>query len=889
MKNISIISMFAFCNVLALFNPVHAQVADWIAPESGMGTSVASDPFDNTYACGQIIGTTTIGSFVLTSAGAQDVSVVKHNMSGTVLWATAVGGAGGEFSTKVVYDGYGGVWVTGQFSGTMNAGSFTLTSTGSGDVFIVKLDALTGAVLFAEHAGGAGSDGPADLEVDAAGNIYAVGYFSGSMTYPGVTISGLGSTSVFILKIDNSGTGISGWKITGSPSTSTWNAGIDNAGNIYIAGLSNPGSSVNFNGTSVTVTGNHYFVKFNSAGVFQWAATALFNGEVYGLTVDASGNVYFTGNFDTSADFGSTTLTTSGPNDDIILVKLNNAGNYVWAKSFGGSGNDEGYDLKCKPTGELFLTGSFIGSFSFGSLPVTGGPAMRGYVAMLDSSGTEQWIQPAYSITSATWFNGIEISGTDNVFVTGATGGLLTMAGDTATTTASCLVRLADNANVMEGFVFNDSNNDGVKNSGEPGIQNVILQLDGGYYVENSASDGKYNMYTTSGAHSVGIPNLPLYHTLTTASTQTATFSGMGNTDTANHFGLFPVANVKDLQVDITPVTSVKAGYVIDYMITCKNVGTLAQNATLTVVGDGILVYVGSSPVATTISGTTLTWNLGILNPGQIEMIHALYNIPSSTAVGTPVNSTATLDPVSGDTTATNNTMISAVAVTAPFDPNYKMVDIDTLWDITSSGWLEYTIHFQNVGNDTVYNVIIIDTMSSYLNLGTLEILATSHSPMTFNINGGNVLDFRFENIYLPDSTTDQVGSNGFIKFRVKYLATLPVNQTIDNFADIYFDFNAPIRTNTAYTIHLSTSGVHEISTRENQWLIYPNPTSGSVTIQTSHPGNFVLQNSVGQVLQSFALNSGNNFKLTVDGLTNGVYFIRELNTLNSQKVIVTK
>jgi hypothetical protein len=830
-----IILLFALIpNLLLTHNSsLTAQVAEWIAPEAGMGIGVDTDPFENTYTCGQIVGTTTIGPYVFTSNGAQDIVIEKHNMNGSLLWATQFGGAGGEFSGKVLYDGFGGVWVTGQFSGSMNVGSFTLVSAGGNDVFIVKLDASNGAVLFAERAGGSGNDSGLDIETDNFGSIYISGGFSSVFNYPGITINGLGTYNVYMLQIDNFGNGIMGLGITSASIISTWSTTIDNAGNIYFAGHAT-GTSINFNGTILSMgTSNKFFAKFNSAGVLQWKTDAYFNGEIYGLSVDASENLYFTGNFDSNATFGSFVLT-NGANDNIILGKLDISGNYVWAKHYGGTGNDQGFDLKCKSNGELFLTGGYSNSFSFGSLPVSGGGIMRGYIVKLDSAGNELWVQTAHSTTTSLYCNGIKLGISDNIYITGPSHGFVSMAGDTATVNQSFLIHLTDNANVMEGFVFSDINNDGVKDAGEPGIPNVILQLDGSYYSENSGSDGKYNMYTSSGTHTVEIPNLPLYYTLTTPLTQTANFAGMGNTDTSNHFGLFPVANVNDLQIDITPVTSVKAGYVLDYLITCKNVGTTSQNTTVTLQADGILTYVSASPAQTTINGSILTWNTGILNPGQIVNIHALFSIPSSTSIGVQVVSTATIDPVAGDTTASNNTMSNTAVVTGPYDPNYKTVNIDTLWDITGSGWLEYLIHFQNVGNDTAYNVIIIDTLSSYLDISTFEILAKSHTPLNFSIHNGNIVDFRFENIYLPDSSTDQTGSNGFIKFRVKYFASLPVNSTIENFVDIYFDYNAPVRTNTASTIHLSTNALQENSTVRNEIRIFPNPSSSDFTIESA-------------------------------------------------------
>ena len=160
------------------------------------------------------------------------------------------------------------------------------------------------------------------------------------------------------------------------------------------------------------------------------------------------------------------------------------------------------------------------------------------------------------------------------------------------------------------------------------------------------------------------------------------------------------------------------------------------------------------------------------------------------------------------------------------------MVDKDTLYNVSSADWLEYTVHFQNVGNDTAYNVVIIDTLSSFLDLASFEVIAMSHQPLEVNFEG-QIMTLRFNQIMLPDSSTNQVGSNGFVKFRLKHPASFPFLSEISNFVDIFFDFNDAIRTNTATTIHLD-SALSQILIVEQQdgLVIFPNPTDADLTIK---------------------------------------------------------
>jgi uncharacterized repeat protein (TIGR01451 family) len=145
--------------------------------------------------------------------------------------------------------------------------------------------------------------------------------------------------------------------------------------------------------------------------------------------------------------------------------------------------------------------------------------------------------------------------------------------------------------------------------------------------------------------------------------------------------------------------------------------------------------------------------------------------------------------------------------ITDSFDPNDKLVLPAgvTAEHYTAFGQeLEYTVRFQNTGNDYAYRVVVVDTLSDRLDVSTLRVVGATH-PYKFTVSGKGrpVLSFTFDNINLPDSSRDQAGSNGLVKFTVKSLAGLPDKTRIENFADIFFDYNPPVRTNTVLnTLH---------------------------------------------------------------------------------------
>ncbi|WP_066836291.1 IPT/TIG domain-containing protein [Rufibacter ruber] len=139
--------------------------------------------------------------------------------------------------------------------------------------------------------------------------------------------------------------------------------------------------------------------------------------------------------------------------------------------------------------------------------------------------------------------------------------------------------------------------------------------------------------------------------------------------------------------------------------------------------------------------------------------------------------------------------------ITDSFDPNDKQVVPVGLTPeryTPTNAPLKYTIRFQNTGNDVAYKVVVVDTLSSDLDLSTFKIGAVSH-PYRLTVSGKErpILTFTFNNIMLPDSGTNQAGSNGAIQFSIKPKADLPEKHLIENYADIFFDFNEPVRTNT--------------------------------------------------------------------------------------------
>ena len=191
---------------------------------------------------------------------------------------------------------------------------------------------------------------------------------------------------------------------------------------------------------------------------------------------------------------------------------------------------------------------------------------------------------------------------------------------------------------------------------------------------------------------------------------------------------------------------------------------------------------------------------------------------------------------------------------------------------------LEYLIRFQNTGTDTAFTVSIIDSISPLLDISTIKPGASSHN-YHMEFLDGNAILFQFDNIQLPDSNTNEPLSHGFVKFRIAQQRNNPIGSIIQNAADIYFDFNDPVRTNqTTHTIGkdfilVNIDPVPELKLQEIQ--VYPNPFSESARFELHdlflEDGRFELYSLNGSAIQSIEF-SGGSFEFNRNGMDRGLF-----------------
>lgn len=368
----------------------------------------------------------------------------------TVAVGTFVGEGRSDVSETAI-DAAGNVYVTGTFSGTVSFGNFTLISEGGSDMFVAKLTSA-GNYLWVVQAGGGGYDSGGGLAVDASGSAYVAGTFSSFTAAFGShsivnSDTRLANADIFVARLDTNGN----WLWARQAGSNNFDGGsslvLDAAGNAYITG-GFTGFTAVFGSHSITkIASNNtgvydlFIAKINAQGTWQWARSGGGQGQDGGtaLAIDASSNVYLTGLVQsTPGRFGPFSVSIDNQSiDDILVAKLDTDGNWLWATRAGGSGIDQGHGIAVDALGNAYVTGTFRSRTArFGSITLTNAGATDPlttandvFVAKLDAAGAWQWAVQAGGTSS----NG---SGDAGNAIALTTSELLTVVGSFSSATA---------------------------------------------------------------------------------------------------------------------------------------------------------------------------------------------------------------------------------------------------------------------------------------------------------------------------------------------------------------------------------------------------------------------------------------------------------------------
>lgn len=449
---------------------------------------------------------------------------------------------------------------------------------------------------------------------------------------------------------------------------------------------------------------------------------------------------------------------------------------------------------------------------------------------------------------------------------------------------------------VIEGYLYNDTNGNCVKDSGETAVPNAILTATNGSntYYGYGNSTGHYTIQVgDTGNYSVTV-SISGWGSCTNANVcgaQNVNVSPLGSTISNINFG-FGAVNGYNLALH-PGWTSANPGFTKEYWILWYQQSLPAYTGTATVVFkyDSILQYQSHTQGGVhNAANRTITWSVNNVpypswNWGTKP--HCYFTVPANTPIGYQLKQEFWISPTANDCDSSNNHLVSIQPVSGSMDPNEKQVQPEG--DIQEEdSVLTYTIHFQNTGNDTTFFIILKDTLSPHLNPASVVNIASSHEYESFTISDNGILTWFFNPIFLVDSATNEPASKGFVMFRIKKKAGLPLNTEIKNKASIYFDYNEPIVTNTVSSKLTDPNSIYNLN-NDNSISVTaaPNPFTNATLVSVegiTTAYHFQLFDVSGKLLKNIPQLNESSFVLQRDNMSPGVYFY-SITTASKQKV----
>lgn len=804
-----------------------------------MAYEVAVDNMGNSYNTGYFRGTVDFdpgpGIFTLNAGSSNAIYVQKLTPAGNLVWAVMMNGTGFDQGRGIVVDNSGNVYVTGAFQTTCDfdpgAGVFNMTAVGGSDVFILKLDPA-GNFLWAQSIGTSyGNEWGNSIDLDASNNAYVTG--------PQGTSSG----DVFIRKINAAGTTV--WtKNLVSASSIEFNAlRVTPTGSVAIVGSFSGTVDIDPSPGTYTLTANFRDVcvlKLDSAGNFLWAnkVGGNSNDEAWGVDIDASGNIYTTGYFGNGADFdpgpGSFPITSAG-GTDVFIQKLDAAGNFVWAKSLGGTGGEQGYDIFVDAGGYVFTTGYFgvsTGVTTSDFDPGTGTAYISTigqydvFVSKLDPAGNYVW---AFNIGGADDEYGYSVAvDAANIYIVGSF--ISTVDFDGGIGTYAMTSSGGSNEDI---FIARYGNCSGAPS--QPGSINGITNMCQGntntYSVSPVSGATSYNWSLPGGWSGTSIIN-------TISATPGA--SGGNISVTANNGCGSSSTSVLSITVNPNPTITV-------------NSGSICSGSSFTMIPGGASTYTFSSGSAIVSPTTNTSYSVsGTSTAGCVSSLSAISDV---TVVSNPTanaGSSQTITCLSPSVTL-NGSGVSTYTWSGPGivsggNSASAIVNIAGTYSLVgSTGGCNSNTAIVSVSANTLAPVVSANTSNSIICGPPFQQTAT------LTASGASTYSWN------TSSTTASISVSPGITTTYTVIGTAA---------------NGCTNTATFTQTVSACTGINEAQLTNDAFRIYPNPTNSLITINGTKGIGLEIFNSFGELIHKTEMISEKT-EIDLSEQAPGIYFIR--------------
>ncbi|MGB8193864.1 MAG: hypothetical protein WCF67_18170, partial [Chitinophagaceae bacterium] len=693
---------------------------------------------DGGYIC---VGTTTSNDGdVSGNHGGEDVWVVKMDRYGQITWQKTYGGTGDDEGMSICSTSDGNALIQANTTTNNNGDVSNFHYSGSGsarnDVWVLKINPANGAIIWQRCFGGTEADVAYDIEDGGSGSFIIATDVSSSDGDFGP--NGGNPPRGKLIKISSTYTEV--WRI----SNSRWLP-------VGIA-KTTPGHFV-YN--------NQLYACYPSTSN-QNSSASVVKGDSSSPGYSVQGTVSFGGNCSFSVTVeGTSSVAMINPVDNIGVASSNEPA------LPGYHGQVEGLVTGFKTNSNTASWRKALGGSLFDNL--------TSVVALSDNE---------YIVAGYTNSNNGDISGNHGGY-------------------DFWVVKLIK-ANTVKGTVFLDYNLNGSKDANEPFASNILIESEkGGAKTASLTYNGFFANGVDTGIYQTKVAAAPLYYTALPASVSSS-FSAYNTSDSIG-FALQPVPGKRDYRVYLHSPGAHRPGFDVSYRVCVVNAGTdTLVNKVVKLIKDPRMQYLSAIPAATSVSGDTITWNISYLGPRDTTSIAVQLKIspPPVVSIGNVLISKAIID-TTGDLAKTDNESIFHGFVSGAFDPNDKFESSGNNFsalDVSKGKYIDYTIRFQNTGNDTAFNIVVRDTLDAKLDWNSIEMISASH-PYQLSITNGNKAAWTFANIQLADSVHNEPASHGYINYRIRPKSTVIAGDLISNSASIYFDFNLPVKTNTTVNL----------------------------------------------------------------------------------------
>lgn len=428
----------------------------------------------------------------------------------------------------------------------------------------------------------------------------------------------------------------------------------------------------------------------------------------------------------------------------------------------------------------------------------------------------------------------------------------------------------------INGTVFIDYNNDSLYNAGDVTVANATISaydtVNQLTYFAVTDNYGNYSVDVPAGSFTLKVAEARL-DSITIYPDSIFITNPVGSIYNKS-FAL--QTNGSDLGVHLSASGQARPGFSYSVTATVENHRTDSCQAIIVMTYPLGNTYVSAQPAGAIHNGVnrTVTWTTGIIAPAKAEYFTGNFTVSVGVPLGTVLTTAAAITPIGGcaDVNTTNNSLTLSSTVVGSLDPNDKSVA--PAGTIAKDQRLYYRINFQNTGTASAINVIVQDVIDASLDLNTF-LMERSSDNYELATNG-NTFTWKFFNINLPDSNTNEPQSHGFIEYSIKPKTGLPDGTIINNTADIYFDFNPAVVTNiTTNQIDLSFATQDHSNNRCEG--LFPNPANQFIyfsCIEKQLAGARVtIYTLTGQMVYSDDLKD--DHMVPVASFSPGLYFIK--------------